>query len=610
MKAFPINLKMWFRSLLLGLLAYVGLVCCVQQQASAQNTAFQLQQFRPWGDPKGVLITQSGETLGQWNYFVGLYLNYAKDPLTFRGANAVTSVMSDQLGADVLAGVGLLSWLDVTLAIPMTLYQVGTIPNATLFEPTDRGKDLTGFAMSDLKLQIKMQALREKRHIVNLGFQVFVSLPTGDKEKMGGEDPVSFGVKAFLSKNISIVNLGLNLGYRFLPPTTLGALKVQHELTYSLGASIRVWKPYLDVLVDIGGATAISDQTTLFAAPLELYVGVRGYPLGNENLALTLGASFAITSGYGAPLARVLFGVMWAPQARDQDGDGLSDDKDRCPKRAGPRANQGCPWGDTDGDGLKDNVDKCPKKAGPKENQGCPWGDTDGDGVNDNEDKCPKTPGAKDNRGCPWGDADKDGLSDNIDKCPKQAGPKANKGCPWGDSDNDGLKDNEDKCPKKAGPKENQGCPDTDRDNDGIVDRLDKCPDVPGSKKRQGCPRKVLVVVRKTGIKILQRIRFRTGSATILRRSYSILNQVVSVLKSRSKLRIRIEGHTDNVGRKRYNLRLSKRRAASVKRYLIRKGVDASRLESEGYGMSKPLVRNNSRRNRALNRRVQFTILK
>lgn len=565
-----------------SLTLYLGATCWNSAFAQSQNRAFQLQQFRPWGDPQGVIMSQSGETLGQWNYFVGLYFNYANQPLTVRSGGNITSIMEHQVGADIVGGVGLLSWLDVALAIPMTLYQVGTVPNGSIFDPSDRGQSLTGFAMSDIKLQLKFQALREKKHVVNLGFQAFVTFPTGNKDLMGGEDPVSFGVKAYLSKRISIVNLALNVGYRFLPPTTFGPLKVQNELTYSLGASFRVVQKYLDVMVDFAGAAALSDTTSIFAVPLEAYVGARAFPLGNDDLALTLGASFAITSGYGAPLFRVLFGIMWAPRKRDKD---------------------------TDGDGLMDSVDKCPKTPGPRDNKGCPWPDTDGDGLKDNVDKCPKTPGPQDNKGCPWPDTDGDGLTDNVDKCPKKAGPRENKGCPYGDRDGDGLKDNVDKCPDKAGPKENKGCPDKDRDKDSVVDRLDKCPDVPGVKELKGCPRKILVEVRKKKITILQKIEFAFNSSKIRKRSYSILDQVVSVLRSRPNIRIRIEGHTDNVGKPSYNLQLSKRRAASVRRYLVKKGIDASRLDSEGYGETKPLEPNTTTENRAKNRRVQFTIL-
>ena len=71
-------------------------------------------------------------------------------------------------------------------------------------------------------------------------------------------------------------------------------------------------------------------------------------------------------------------------------------------------------------------------------------------------------------------------------------------------------------------------------------------------------------------------------------------------------MRIEVQGHTDNKGAAAYNLKLSDRRAASVKKYLVAHGIPADRLVSHGYGMTRPLVPNDTEQNRALNRRVQF----
>jgi OOP family OmpA-OmpF porin len=78
------------------------------------------------------------------------------------------------------------------------------------------------------------------------------------------------------------------------------------------------------------------------------------------------------------------------------------------------------------------------------------------------------------------------------------------------------------------------------------------------------------------------------------------------VLRKNPNIRIEVEGHTDNKGKPAYNMNLSDRRAASVKKYLISHGVSSDRLISRGYGMTMPLVPNDSDQNRALNRRVQF----
>jgi cysteine-rich repeat protein len=94
----------------------------------------------------------------------------------------------------------------------------------------------------------------------------------------------------------------------------------------------------------------------------------------------------------------------------------------------------GCPdVGDADRDGVKDDVDLCPAVAedrdGYDDEDGCPDLDDDGDGVVDASDRCPRAAGVVENRGCPDTDRDKDTVVDRLDNCPDQAGTVANHGC-------------------------------------------------------------------------------------------------------------------------------------------------------------------------------------
>ncbi len=240
---------------------------------------------------------------------------------------------------------------------------------------------------------------------------------------------------------------------------------------------------------------------------------------------------------------------------------------------------------DRDGDGVPDLDDACPDVPGPKENQGCPLvKDTDGDGIPDDQDKCPLDP------------EDKDGFQDED-------------GCPDPDNDGDGVVDAMDACPNNPGPVENQGCPVLDRDHDGIVDWLDKCPDVPGVAP-DGCPRKFkLIEVKQDRIEIRQQVHFATGRFRVLKDSFALLDQVAQALKDAPRVRVRVEGHTDDVGREAANLRLSQRRAQAVRAYLVRKGIAPDRLEAVGYGPTRPLASNKTAKGRAQNRRTEFRIV-
>ncbi len=122
-------------------------------------------------------------------------------------------------------------------------------------------------------------------------------------------------------------------------------------------------------------------------------------------------------------------------------------------------------------------------------------------------------------------------------------------------------------------------------------------------------PRNSLVRVAARQITIRRQVNFATDSAEILPTSTQLLSEVADVILRHPELRrIEIQGHTDNRGGAQHNMELSQRRAESVRDWLIRAGVDPTRLEAHGYGQEQPLVPNITAANRARNRRVQFVI--
>ena len=259
-----------------------------------------------------------------------------------------------------------------------------------------------------------------------------------------------------------------------------------------------------------------------------------------------------------------------------------------------------CP-SDRDGDGLLDSVDACPDQPGVPSGHGCP--DADGDGVPDAKDKCPAIPGPAATQGCP--DRDGDGVLDADDKCPDAPGPAAFHGCP--DTDGDGLHDDVDECPQDKGPASTHGCPDSD--GDGVPDRNDLCPCKAGDPANRGCPVHKLVEVTAQKLEIMQKVYFATDKSVILSKSFKLLDEVAAVLNDAHDVRIRIEGHTDNQGTREHNQKLSEDRAKSVRAYLVKKGIQADRLETAGYGQDKPVMSNDTSDGREMNRRVEFLII-
>ncbi|MEZ4380034.1 MAG: OmpA family protein [Nannocystaceae bacterium] len=244
---------------------------------------------------------------------------------------------------------------------------------------------------------------------------------------------------------------------------------------------------------------------------------------------------------------------------------------------------------------------KKPQKAAPK--------DSDGDGFLDRDDKCPDEPGVAPD-GCPDRDSDGDSILDSADQCPDVPGV-APTGCPPEDRDRDGILDPDDKCPDEPGI-EPDGCPLRDSDNDGILDPDDKCPDEPenrnGFEDADGCPDELPPEV-KTYTGVIRGIFFEFNSDAIRKRSRPVLDAAVKVLKDYKEIRIEIVGHTDDVGGRDYNLELSRRRAESVRAYLVERGLDASRISTRGAGPDEPISDNSTGRGRAENRRIEFKVI-
>jgi outer membrane protein OmpA-like peptidoglycan-associated protein len=119
------------------------------------------------------------------------------------------------------------------------------------------------------------------------------------------------------------------------------------------------------------------------------------------------------------------------------------------------------------------------------------------------------------------------------------------------------------------------------------------------------------VVIEESRLEVLDKIYFNTDSAQLQRRSHAVLDNVAAVLNAHPEIpMIRVEGYTDSTGPSAYNMRLSRRRAESVIRYLVEQGgVSQERLIPEGFGETRPLVPDaKTKMKLAQNRRVQFHI--
>ena len=534
-----------------------------------------LDQFKPAPLASDGFGVSRPDVAGHLVLGTTLWIDYANDPLAyeFKREDSETQerVVRDHLVLHAGVSLGLGDRVNLFALLPVHLMMKGesglSLPNTAP----------EGAGLGDLALGARIRLLGDVSTTAALSGEIIARLPTAElanNDQLFSGDAVGSYEPALVGEVRSgPFDVRLRAGARLRKAVQIGNLDLDQELVYGLGARLRLTELF-SLHVEVYGSTFFKDIFGRAYSPLELLAGGK---LRAGDLVLGVAAGPGLLQGYGSPDVRVVGLVGYAPQpakpekkVTDSDGDGLLDPDDECPRDPEDRDNH-------------------------QDKDGCPDPDNDQDGVLDASDRCPLDPEDKDQfedeDGCADPDNDHDGVLDNADKCPSEP------------EDRDQFQDDD-------------GCPDPDNDRDGLLDGKDKCPneaeDFDGFEDRDGCPEEGSGLVKLTcdRIEIKEAVYFDTNADTIQKRSFALLDQVSELLDQAEHVkRVRIEGHTDNRGKPQYNLELSKRRAASVLRYLSEHGVESARLESEGVGMDKPIADNNTEQGRATNRRVEFIVV-
>ncbi|MCE9667574.1 Ig-like domain-containing protein [Myxococcus stipitatus] len=556
------------------------------QPAQAQVTrpvvsqAIDVQRYKPGPGAEDILGLHSTRVQRHLGFNLGVSLNYASKPLNFlepRSDRFITALVSRQFGVDLMGAIGLFDRFELGVVLPVTLQDSDAAPEV---DPSfSQGVGSGG--VGDLRLVPKARLWNGEDF--GLALTVPVVLPTGGESDFLGGSGVAVQPR-LVAEYGQKLRFAANVGFDFREKQQLRNLTAGNAFTYGVGTEVPFSLGQLPLSLEatLLGAVGLDEQDTE-EMPLELLAALKyRAPAG---FTARLGGGPGLTRGYGTPGYRLLAGFAWSPPPE--------------PKKPAPPAPV-----DTDGDGLTDGNDACPTQAEDKDGfedaDGCPDPDNDKDGIADVADKCVNDPETV------------NGFQDE-DGCPDEAPPV--------DSDGDGIMDPQDKCPAHAedkdGFQDEDGCPDPDNDKDGIPDVADKCPLEPevinGVADDDGCPDKGKVKVQVDGerIVILEKVYFATGKDIILPRSFPLLKQVAAVLRANPQVELlRVEGHTDNQGKAAFNMDLSRRRAGNVREFLVKEGIDAARLEAEGYGQTKPVDTNKTAAGRENNRRVEFTILR
>ncbi len=188
------------------------------------------------------------------------------------------------------------------------------------------------------------------------------------------------------------------------------------------------------------------------------------------------------------------------------------------------------------------------------------------------------------------------------------------------DTDRDGVADVDDRCEdtEPGIAVGGDGCrlsgmarDPIDKDEDLVADYLDKCPmTVEGATvDEKGCEIEQPVSEKPQIEKPLARLEdllFEPGGTALMPGAKDTLTKLVTILENNPDMRVRLEGHTDNIGSESRNEMVSQKRAESVKDYLVSAGIDTSRIKTIGLGESNPIATNATEQGRAQNRRVDI----
>jgi outer membrane protein OmpA-like peptidoglycan-associated protein len=548
------------------------------RNARAQAQGFALDAFDPSERGSDWFSVESLDLRGSLRPAIGVVMDGAYRPLVVYAPDGTVraSVVRNQIFANPGAAIVLWDRLRLGVNDPVAVFQdghTGVLDGVTFPAPATS-------SVGDLRFGADLRLVGTYGEPITLALGARVYVPTGERDNYTGDDAVRVDGRVEAAGDVGVFTYAARVGaeYRNLEDT-VGGSPLGSQLLFGAAAGFRAFDRALIFGPEVYGATVVSHGATLFAkqsTPVDAIFGahltfLRDFRIGG-------GVGPGLTRGFGSPEVRWLASLEWAPAYTEPAPPPAAE-----PVRA-----------DRDDDGILDEDDACPDTPGVKTNDpktnGCPP-DRDGDGVIDSADACPDTPGVKTDdpktNGCPP-DRDGDGVIDSADACP----------------DTPGLKTDD--------PKTN-GCPDPDRDKDGIPNDADACPDVAGPSnpdpKKNGCPQ---AYIQADQIKIRDQVKFATASAAIVpgKDSQDVLDAVEKILEQHPEIKqVRVEGHTDSTGSPALNRTLSQHRAESVVKWLVKHGIDGSRLTAQGFGPDRPIDDNSTDAGRRNNRRVEFHIV-
>jgi len=561
------------------------------------------QLFNPSIDAQSTVWTNDSYRAPNAYTSARAVLHYVNDPVVYVSGNGDTTELVSGVWQMSVQGAHTRGPLRIGVDLPVYLRANG-----------DNFGGETG--LGDLALDLKLSALDRTEKPVGLAVAYRMGFPTASVSAPLGGDGLGWELGLIVDKEVGDNTLvAANLGTKGVKDVTLENLEYKDQFFWRLGVGHQL-NEATGLSLDLVRHRTYGSAGEEAGKPLEALLG-GSRRVGDTPFVARGAIGTGLNAGIGAPKYRLVFGFAWEPsEDKDTDLDGLMDSVDACPNEAedadGVADEDGCPEPtkvtiivvDTDGVAIEDATWTAGESSGAS-GEGLEMMDGDlsveashpdyvgalttvsvnGDEITAKVELA-RIPGtllvdAVDEDDNPVEQVTWRAMGTDIEL---QKGGEVVE-LPWGDYNivvnAPGYK------PKK--------------------ERVVVTKETEKVVKLTMVPSKAKVTAEK--IDISESVFFETGKAIIKSESYELLDDVAALLDAHPEItKLRVEGHTDDRGDDASNQDLSERRAAAVMEYMIDKGVSADRLESKGYGESKPLESNNTRAGRAKNRRVDFFV--
>ncbi|MEZ4319853.1 MAG: OmpA family protein [Myxococcota bacterium] len=574
--------------------------------AQAQTTSPEIngQLFRPSMDARQTLWTDDSTRSPNGTLLARAVLHYANRPVVFLDQDGnPTPIVRDVVQLSALAAYSR-GPVRIGVDVPVYLRSGGIEGGET--------------GLGDVGAELKLTMADRNKAPIGLALLGRVTAPTTTVAASLGNRGFGWEVSAVVDREFGPLLVAANIGTRGLPDTELENFEWSDQLQGRLGLGLAV-SPNGGLSLDVGTNVNYANVVP-GATPAEAILG--GYGRLTDSLVLRGGVGSGITTGFGAPRFRVISGLAYEPAAeQDADADGILDKDDACPRVP------------EDPDGFED-LDGCPEgtpvmvrlvdpDGKPVDGRWMLEGDTkvaggSGEGASVEAGAYTLEAFAKG-----YGDVERsvevpEGASYElvVELTPNAVLTQLTVSV----TDEEGAPIPEARW-AVVGGLEGQPPGETVDVDPGDLTVEVSAPGYRLAKQevslKPGDTSSLVFVLAKaraevtaSRIEIKDSIYFETAKAIIKAESHDLLDEVAEVLQAHPEiLRVRIEGHTDSRGSATYNLKLSDDRAASVRNYLIQRGVEGARLDSVGFGESHPLVQGETEEAWANNRRVDFFVV-